>query len=69
LALLSKEAGMRNMGLLAYKMEGLTDKYQVSLRSNGSEDTTAISQLYGGGGHLNASGFSIAATELDNWKI
>lgn len=70
MAVLSKEAGMRAMGLLAYKMEGMEDKYQISLRSIGSnEDTTVISQVYGGGGHLNASGFSVSASELESWKI
>lgn len=41
---------------------------KVSLRSLGEEDTTPISQHYGGGGHRNASSFICAADEFEGWR-
>ncbi len=42
---------------------------KVSLRSKGDEDTTVISQAYGGGGHLNASGCTMPLVEFDTWVV
>ena len=36
-----------------------SDKYHVSLRSDGAVDVGAIAAAFGGGGHANAAGFSI----------
>jgi nanoRNase/pAp phosphatase (c-di-AMP/oligoRNAs hydrolase) len=44
-------------------------RIKVSLRSKGEEDTTVISQAYGGGGHRNASGFTLPVTEFDSWVV
>lgn len=53
---------------MCYKEEGLSeDKYKVSLRSIGKEDTTIISAQFGGGGHLNASGFTISKKDFESW--
>lgn len=43
-------------------------KIKVSLRSIGDEDTTAVSQAYGGGGHKNASSFVTDVQEFENWS-
>jgi bifunctional oligoribonuclease and PAP phosphatase NrnA len=37
-------------------------RYHVSLRSDGSVDVAGIAACYGGGGHVNASGFSAETT-------
>jgi len=44
------------------------DKYHVSLRSNGTIDVAKIAMAFGGGGHINASGFTTKARlgELKN---
>ena len=49
----------------------MTDASQVkcSLRSLGQLDTTAISKPHGGGGHLNASSFVVAANTLCSWTV
>ena len=39
--------------------------YHVSLRSDGSVDVAEIAMSFGGGGHPNASGFSIETTLAD----
>ena len=36
--------------------------YHVSLRSDGSVDVAAIAEMFGGGGHQSAAGFSIEST-------
>ena len=43
-------------------------KLKVSLRSIGEEDTTVISEAYGGGGHRNASSFVLDAAEFEAWR-
>jgi hypothetical protein len=44
-------------------------KIKVSLRSIGeNEDTTPISQVYGGGGHHNASSFICNTAEFEAWR-
>ncbi|CDP07998.1 unnamed protein product [Coffea canephora] len=42
---------------------------KISLRSIENEDTTQISQEFGGGGHRNASSFMLASTEFKKWKV
>ena len=67
----SKEKGLREMGLIAYDDDQVKDanKYKISLRSIGDEDTTTISQHYNGGGHKNASAFVIDKNLfLNEWK-
>lgn len=63
---LAKKYGMA----CVYFVKG--DKYIVSLRSVGDIDVSEIAKLNGGGGHRNAAGFSLEATEpfsIDNPKI
>lgn len=42
-------------------------KIKVSLRSIGNEDTTAVSQAFGGGGHRNASSFVTDTAVFESW--
>ena len=44
-------------------------RLKVSLRSLGQEDTTVISEMFGGGGHRNASSFMIDKAEFDSWVL
>jgi phosphoesterase RecJ-like protein len=44
-----------------------TNRFHVSLRSDGTFDVAAIASLFGGGGHASAAGFSIEST-LSNIK-
>lgn len=46
-----------------------TTKVKVSLRSIGEEDTTVISQAFGGGGHQKASSFLTDASKFKTWKM
>lgn len=72
LAMKSKAAGLRGIGLLAYQEAGMPDLtvYKVSLRSLPEEDTTVISSAFGGGGHKNASSFLLPiATFNEKWMI
>jgi phosphoesterase RecJ-like protein len=39
-----------------------TNRFHVSLRSDGAVDVAAIAAMFGGGGHSSAAGFSIEAT-------
>lgn len=39
--------------------------FHVSLRSDGSVDVAAIAKRFGGGGHLNAAGFSLTSSLAD----
>ena len=41
---------------------------KVSLRSLGEENTTVVTQAYGGGGHRNASSCVMSLSEFENWK-
>jgi nanoRNase/pAp phosphatase (c-di-AMP/oligoRNAs hydrolase) len=44
-------------------------KLKCSLRSVGpQEDTTPISEAYGGGGHRNASSFICSIAEFEGWR-
>lgn len=47
-------------------MQGST-KIKVSLRSIGNEDTTLVSQSFGGGGHKNASSFVTDTAVFEGW--
>ena len=42
-------------------------KVKVSLRSMGDEDTTVVSQAFGGGGHQNASSFVTDSAVFECW--
>ena len=42
-----------------------SNRYHVSLRSDGSVDVAAIAAIYGGGGHSTAAGFGIETTLID----
>jgi phosphoesterase RecJ-like protein len=44
-----------------------TDRYHVSLRSDGTVDVATIASSFGGGGHVSAAGFQIDST-LSNIK-
>jgi phosphoesterase RecJ-like protein len=44
-----------------------TNRFHVSLRSDGAVDVASIASLFGGGGHSSAAGFSIEST-LSNIK-
>ncbi|EFJ09107.1 hypothetical protein SELMODRAFT_428345 [Selaginella moellendorffii] len=64
----SLRAGLRPIGAVVYEVEELgdPDTLKVSLRSI-DDDTTGISQSYGGGGHRCASSFMINKAELEQW--
>lgn len=51
------------------KAMGDASQIKVSLRSLGAEDTTVISQSYGGGGHRNASSCVMPVSEFEGWKV
>ena len=40
---------------------------KISLRSLGDEDTTVVTQAFGGGGHRNASSCLVSEDEFDRW--
>ncbi len=48
---------------------GDQSKIKVSLRSIGDEDTTVISQAFGGGGHRNASSFITDIAHFKAWLV
>lgn len=67
----SSKSGLRPIGVVIYREQGMgaTEELKVSLRSQDGEDTTVISQFYGGGGHKGASSFLISRAEFDRtWK-
>ncbi|GJX69495.1 hypothetical protein Tco_0305222, partial [Tanacetum coccineum] len=59
------------IGAVVYRVPELKDDQilKISLRSLDSEDTTTISQKYGGGGHRNASSFMLSCVEFEKWKV
>lgn len=68
LATKSQEAGLPPIGVVAYVIEPLEEKrIKVSFRSIGKEDTTPISQKFGGGGHANASSCIVDLDEYAKW--
>ncbi|XP_021679910.2 uncharacterized protein LOC110664500 isoform X2 [Hevea brasiliensis] len=71
LAIKSSDQNLRAIGAVVYRVPGLeNDKLlKISLRSSVSEDTTPISQEFGGGGHRNASSFMISFAEFEKWKV
>lgn len=71
LAKKSRNLKLRGIGAIVYKVPGLENDQmmKISLRSLEEEDTTPISQEYGGGGHRNASSFFLSSPELDKWKV
>ncbi|XP_044477385.1 uncharacterized protein LOC123204670 [Mangifera indica] len=71
LAIKSCNLNLRGIGAVVYKVPELkNDKLvKISLRSVESEDTTPISQKFGGGGHRNASSFMLSTAEFEQWKL
>lgn len=71
LAAKSRDQGLRPIGAVVYVEEALNDAsmLKISLRSIGdADDTTQISQAYGGGGHRNASSFLLPRHIFETWK-
>uniref|UniRef100_A0A1J3FCJ4 DHHA1 domain-containing protein n=1 Tax=Noccaea caerulescens TaxID=107243 RepID=A0A1J3FCJ4_NOCCA len=66
----SKNLKLRGVGAVVYRVPELGDetKVKISLRSVGEEDTTVVSQRFGGGGHRNASSFLLSSIEFEQWK-
>ncbi|XP_010663932.1 uncharacterized protein LOC100240946 isoform X2 [Vitis vinifera] len=62
---------LRGIGAVVYRVPELkNDQFlKISLRSVDKEDTTTISQEYGGGGHRNASSFMLSPADFDKWKV
>ncbi|GAA0169282.1 hypothetical protein LIER_23805 [Lithospermum erythrorhizon] len=71
LATKSQKMNLRGIGAIIYRVPELENDQmlKVSLRSVHGEDTTSISQDFGGGGHQNASSFMLNRRELEKWKI
>ncbi|XP_055828490.1 uncharacterized protein LOC129896579 [Solanum dulcamara] len=71
LAVKSRNMKLRGIGAIVYKVPELenSEMLKVSLRSIADEDTTSISQVFGGGGHRNASSFMLKCAEFENWKV
>lgn len=66
----SRNAKLRSIGAVVYRVPELKNDelLKISLRSVENEDTTPISQKYGGGGHQNASSFMLSSAEFDRWR-
>ncbi|XP_059647183.1 uncharacterized protein LOC132293648 [Cornus florida] len=62
---------LRGIGAVVYRVPELQNDQllKISLRSVKSEDTTPISQEFGGGGHRNASSFMLSSAEFERWKV
>ncbi|KNA25806.1 hypothetical protein SOVF_003090 [Spinacia oleracea] len=71
LAFKSQERNLRGVGAIVYRVPelGNDQMLKISLRSVKSEDTTPISEKYGGGGHRNASSFLLKLADFEAWKI
>ncbi|CAK7327912.1 unnamed protein product [Dovyalis caffra] len=71
LATKSRNLKLRGIGAIVYRVPELEndEMLKISLRSVDSEDTTPISQEFGGGGHRNASSFMINSAEFEHWKV
>ncbi|KAL9324358.1 hypothetical protein ACSQ67_009215 [Phaseolus vulgaris] len=71
LATKSKEMKLRGIGAVVYKVPELENDQllKISLRSVESEDTTPITQEFGGGGHRNAGSFLLTADKFEQWKV
>ncbi|XP_028805543.1 uncharacterized protein LOC114760456 [Neltuma alba] len=71
LASKSQNLKLRAIGAVVYKVPeiGNHNMLKISLRSLGNEDTTPISQEFGGGGHGNASSFMLSSEQFEQWKV
>ncbi|KAK2421624.1 hypothetical protein QL285_032234 [Trifolium repens] len=71
LATKSQQLKLRGIGAVVYNVPELENdqKLKISLRSLENEDTTPISQEFGGGGHRNASSFLLQSEEFEQWKV
>ncbi|KAH1152375.1 hypothetical protein GYH30_045719 [Glycine max] len=71
LATKSQKMNLRGIGAVVYNVPELENdqRLKISLRSVENEDTTPISQEFGGGGHRNASSFMLTADEFEKWKV
>ncbi|XP_004515253.1 uncharacterized protein [Cicer arietinum] len=71
LATKSQKLKLRGIGAVVYNVPELENdqKLKISLRSLDNEDTTPISQEFGGGGHRNASSFLLKSKEFTQWKV
>ncbi|XP_058755115.1 uncharacterized protein LOC131628277 [Vicia villosa] len=71
LATKSQKLKLRGIGAVVYNVPELENnqKLKISLRSLDNEDTTPISQDFGGGGHRNASSFMLKSEEFEQWKV
>ncbi|CAA0818116.1 Unknown protein [Striga hermonthica] len=67
----SLKMNLRGIGAVVYRVPELGNDrlLKISLRSTPDEDTTPISQKYGGGGHKNASSFMLDTEEFEKWKV
>ncbi|PKI63326.1 hypothetical protein CRG98_016317 [Punica granatum] len=67
----SQKMNLRSIGAIVYRVpEFQNDELlKISLRSEGDEDTTSISQKFGGGGHWNASSFMLSSKEFEQWRV
>ncbi|CAN6577730.1 hypothetical protein PS2_039251 [Malus domestica] len=71
LATKSRSLSLRGIGAVVYRVPELENDQmlKISLRSVDTEDTTLISQEFGGGGHRNASSFMLGSAEFKQWKL
>ncbi|KAG5229682.1 phosphoesterase [Salix suchowensis] len=71
LATKSRNLKLRGIGAIVYRVPELEndEMLKISLRSVDIEDTTPISEGFGGGGHRNASSFMICSAEFERWKV
>lgn len=71
LATKSQNMKLRGIGAVVYNVPELENdqKLKISLRSVDNEDTTPISQEFGGGGHRNASSFMLKSEDFEQWKV
>ncbi|KAF8398828.1 hypothetical protein HHK36_014690 [Tetracentron sinense] len=67
----SRDLKLRGIGAIVYRVPELENDQllKISLRSVDIEDTTPISQEYGGGGHRNASSFMLGSAAFEGWKV
>jgi phosphoesterase RecJ-like protein len=56
---------VKDIQVVALFKQSDTDEYRVSLRSKGSIDVAAVAKQFGGGGHVNAAGFTLRGAYAD----
>lgn len=56
---------IENAKIAAFILETKPGKFKVSLRSNSDIDVCAIAKIFGGGGHVKASGCTLAGNKND----